>query len=151
MFVFFNFPKSHSGIFRVIILMFSVFLFSCEKENAGSSASATILEIPESQTSWNISQSGETVSIQLHSDGRWSVELDDQLSSWISITPLTGGAGDSVISLTIGENWNKEERNGVVTIRSGELYQTVSVIQEGNSQYLVPEGENTDDMPVDKW
>ena len=148
MFVFFNFPKSHSGIFRVIILMFSVFLFSCEKENAGS---ATILEIPESQTSWNISQSGETVSIQLHSDGRWSVELDDQFSSWISITPLTGGAGDSVISLTIGENWNKEERNGVVTIRSGELYQTVSVIQEGNSQYLVPEGENTDDMPVDKW
>lgn len=129
--------------------MFSVFLFSCEKENAGSSASATILEIPESQTSWNISQSGETVSIQLHSDGRWSVELDDQFSSWISITPLTGGAGDSVISLTIGENWNKEERNGVVTIRSGELYQTVSVIQEGNSQYLVPEGENTDDMPVD--
>lgn len=149
----FNLQKFRPWIYRGMILLWSISFFSCEKIDTDSSdsTSTTILEIPESQTFWNVSQGGTTLSVQLHSDGVWIVEMDNQASSWISVSPTTGYAGNSIVTLKIEVNWNKEERTGVVTFQSGELLQTVTIIQEGNSLYILPEGENTNDMPVEEW
>lgn len=64
---------------------------------------------------------GETKSLSVFSNINWNANGPD----WCTISPATG-TGDNIITVTVGENPNNEERTGVIII-SGEGVAPVSI------------------------
>ena len=69
-------------------------------------------------------QDGGTVKVTVSSDDAWEVTAS---SRWITVSPTSGNAGETEVSFTVLKT--KKERNGEVTITSGENEQHLEFIQ----------------------
>lgn len=69
-------------------------------------------------------QDGGTVKVTVSSDDAWEVTSS---SRWITVSPTSGNAGETEVSFTVLKT--KKERNGEVTITSGENEQHLEFIQ----------------------
>ena len=78
---------------------------------------------------------GGDIVIEVKANVKYEYEIEEAAQSWI--------AGDSraltasTIKLKVAENENTSKREGKITIRSGELSETVTVYQEGSKPTLV--------------
>ena len=92
---------------------------------------------------------GEAI-IQVKANVTYTCEIESQAKDWISIGSSRAMA-DSEIKLIIKENEDFEKREGKITIRSGELSETVTVYQAGavpsiilsQNEYVVGSQEET--------
>lgn len=58
---------------------------------------------------------GGTEEILLQADGDWTLTLSADASSWLSVSPTSGGAGETVVTVTTTQNGNSG-RTATVTI-----------------------------------
>ena len=107
------------------------------------------LYIPNSQLSWNINSGEQTLKVDLTANADWSVEADGSSSSWISVTPSRGEAGNHTLNITVSANKSEERRVGTLTISSGKLSKDIVIIQQGKIFHI--EGEGPEDMPIEEW
>ena len=92
---------------------------------------------------------GEAI-VQVKANVTYTCEIESQAKDWISIGSSRAMA-DSEIKLIIKENEDFEKREGKITIRSGELSETVTVYQAGavpsiilsQNEYVVGSQEET--------
>ena len=79
-----------------------------------------ILDIPDYQTYWDINNEETVLKVNLLVNTDWSVEIDESFSSWISVSPMEGEAGEYTLEIFVSENSTYEPRDGTVTIVSGD-------------------------------
>lgn len=111
---------------RVVIWILALSLMGCSKEE-----STPMLEVSETQMSWNINQEAALLSVQVISSGVWTAEVSPDAASWMIVSPLKGSAGTSTVNVEVKENTDSEARKGTLTIQSEGLVKTVTVTQEG--------------------
>ncbi len=61
----------------------------------------------------------------------WSLSLSDTKSvpSWINVTPMSGSAGDIVLTISLEANPTVESRTSYIVINASELSETITVEQ----------------------
>lgn len=109
----------------------------------------TVLDIPDSQTSWNISNAETALKVNLLANADWSVEIDAASASWISVDPSKGTAGEYTLDIYVSANDTGEMRYGMLTIVSGNERRDIYINQNGKT--FQPEGEGPEDMPIEGW
>jgi len=78
---------------------------------------------------------GDDIVIEVKANVKYEYEIEEAAQSWIA-----GGSRAltaSTIKLKVAENENTSKREGKITIRSGELSETVTVYQEGSKPTIV--------------
>ena len=115
----------------------------------GIKRSPIVLDIPDSQTSWDISSGEKVIEVNLVTNKDWSVEIDGSASSWISVSPSQGTAGEYTLKISVSENNTENQRNGILTVVCGDERRDIYINQKEKT--FQPEGEGPDDMPIEEW
>ena len=87
---------------------------------------AQLGDLRVSQSFVSLEKTGSSASITLTAAADWTFEADD-IPSWLTVSPTSGGAGQTVINFSAPETL--EGRNASLRIVSGSLVQEVNVIQ----------------------
>ena len=77
-----------------------------------------------------VSSQGLSKTVQFTATDKWSVEVSDtKASSWVTVVPTSGDAGDITLSVTAEPNPEYSERAAIVTINCGPVKTSFSVRQ----------------------
>ena len=82
-----------------------------------------------------VSAEGGDIAIEVKANVKYEYEIDEASQSWIASG--SRALTSSTIKLKVAENENTSKREGKITIRSGELSETVTVYQEGSKPTIV--------------
>ncbi len=107
------------------------------------------LELSEASVSHTFFSDGGVFSADFTSSHAWTAEVAPEAVSWLHVSPNQGEGGESAIQITADENMGDAPRTGTVTIRSGELSQTINVTQQERT--VIPGSDGPDDMPIEPW
>ena len=98
------------------------FLASCSDDDA-----MTLLdEIQVSSSYVAIDEAGGTTTITLNAKEAWSFD-EEELPEWLTISPMTGGAGET--NVTFSAPAAPDGRQTVLHVTAGDKKQTINVIQ----------------------
>ena len=88
-----------------------------------------------------IPASSETVTVSFKTDKPWTASLvNERPQQWCSISPESGEAGTSYITVTTTENLDSEDRSALIVLKTGgEKYQSVMVTQKQRDALTVTE------------
>lgn len=136
--------KLQSATTRLMMAIALFLLCACEKEEKDF-----IIQIPETETSWNVGQKGENITIHFTASAAWTAEITTEATAWMKISPNKGNAGTCTIQVEIPENMEGEPRTGRLILRSNEEAHTITFIQE--KWKLQTGSEGIDDMPIEQW
>lgn len=128
--------KRSQTLLSGFLVMFLFIFSSCDKlidlfEGGDDEEENSIIEIPYSPTSWEVSYEGQTVSVEFTTSEDWRIVVDEYSSSWINVSPTEGSAGDYTLNISVSANETNEPRNGFVTIYSGDERVDIYVTQYG--------------------
>lgn len=92
-----------------------------------------VIEIPSSQSSPVLEQTGGTASVSFSTDAAWTATVNEaatRAATWISVSPTSGNAGSHTLAVTTTENDTYDERNAIVTLKAGTTSKTFTVKQK---------------------
>ncbi len=80
---------------------------------------------------------GGQATVEIKANVQYQYEIEQSAQSWITRATSTRGLSVSSLVFDVAENEDDNKREGKITIRSGELSETVTIYQEGNKPALV--------------
>lgn len=92
-----------------------------------------VIEIPSSQSSPVLEQTGGTASVSFSTDAAWTATVNEaatRAATWISVSPTSGNAGSHTLAVTTTENDTYDERNATVILKAGTTSKTFTVKQK---------------------
>lgn len=112
---------------RYILSFFvgAALLAACTAENPVASPDLAVNATP---SILGVGKDGGNVTVQVNAKADWTVSSD---STWVSITPASGSAGSSTITITAQAN-DGDERQAPVVLKSGKDSKIVTIMQEGD-------------------
>ena len=118
---------THKYLGRLLCAVLLVFI-GCQKAPELTLTSSSNIEF---------SADGSSGSITFTANQDWTARAND---SWVSVSPSSGAASDGAVTVTVRCNANTtyEDRSTTVTIKMGDLSQTVSVKQPANKGIVLP-------------
>lgn len=91
-------------------------------------------DIETEEHSLNYPQAGGAYKIKLSSDYVWNIYIDEANDSWVDVTPSTGDAGETEITIAVTPNWSIEQRTGYIRMYAGDFYiDSIAIKQEAVS------------------
>lgn len=112
------------------------FCWSCSSEE--DMAPEQVAKIELSSTQLPVLQEGGTYNMTFTASADWKAEVDETRSaSWLSIEPMSGGAGTVTLSVTATSNETYDERNATVTLISGAARENFVVNQKQKDALMV--------------
>ncbi len=113
-----------------LVISLAVLLLAC----SGADDPLPVPEKPDLEIKWEISPAsttlssgGETKNIIVQANGNWTVTSNRQ---WSTLSPGSGGNGQTVVKITAPVNPTDEIREAELTFVSGEYSHTYQVAQE---------------------
>ena len=82
---------------------------------------------------------GGSASLSFSATVAWSASSG---ASWCTVSPASGAAGSTSVTLTTAKNDTFSERTATVTLQAGTAKKTVSVKQRGQTPYVTVEPES---------
>jgi len=113
-----------------ILLSLSLFA-SCAKENPPTPNGNQEPVIKLSTDSIALSSKELTSTITVESNKAWSVTLtcEGGTPDWVTVSPMSGGAGSTKLNITLNPNENYEDRSSVLRLTSGTVSKEVVIKQ----------------------
>ena len=84
-------------------------------------------------TALSFSYKGEEKTVSIQSNTSWSVTSNE--TSWLTVSP-TSGSNSGTVTVTAKAYTSTSERTAILTIKAGDLTQTINVTQEGSPVFL---------------
>ena len=85
-----------------------------------------------------VKEEGGSITLTIKSNLKYSCEIDESCQTWIhSAEPKTRSLTTSVINLQIDANQELSNREGKIYITAGELYEEVTIYQDGATPKVV--------------
>ena len=99
---------------------------------SGIQFEATADEAAQPQPSQPSQPEVQTSQLQFTATDKWTAEVTDtKASSWLSVEPTSGNAGDVTMTVTAQPNTTPDPRSATVTIKCGDVTKSFTVSQEG--------------------
>ena len=106
--------------------------------------------ITVSKSKFEVSSSGEDITIEVKANINYSFQIEDDANSWVTEVG-TKAMSSKTLSFRVAENEENEKREGTITFSSGEIKETIKIYQEGakptivlsQSEYAVAAGGET--------
>lgn len=122
-------------LFSLTILSGLLLTLSCSKDGSNNGGDPTPESITTNlQSDEMFLQNSETSGqLTLNTTKAWTLELTDTKASpgWLTASPVSGGAGQSAITITIStSNDSYEDRNAFLKIKSGSLQKIFTITQK---------------------
>lgn len=104
----------------------------------------------------SVEASGSSVSVSLTASAEWTATVEDiDTDPWLSVSPASGKAGKTTVTLTIAANESPDERSTSVLFVCGEDEETLTVTQQqgdvlavSQEVYELPAEKSTIEMTV---
>jgi len=107
-------------------------LTACGGDDDDNNGGATI-ELSATPTTISVGAEGGTSSISVAADREWAAFATNG-ETWFTVSPASGKAGTSAITVNISENVNYEAREGQITVKAGSEREFITVSQEAATQ-----------------
>lgn len=90
------------------------------------------INIDTTQSSPVLEQQGGTATVSFTATAAWTADVAaaTRTTSWCSVSPTSGGAGNVTLTVTTAENDTYDERRATVTLRSGTVSKSFTVSQK---------------------
>ncbi len=132
-------------IYILNILLLSILFISCSKDSDEPNVEPTPvptvakIEFPATEDTKPVfGTEGGTATIKFTATQAWTaIAANDRASEWLSISPSSGTAGSSALTITTKENDTYDERSASITIKSGTAQQTIVITQKQKDALLV--------------
>ena len=108
-------------------------IFACSNNDSEITPELTI-----SLETLTVSNTQNTKTIYVNSNVDWSVESSE---AWCNISPVSGSAGYTAVTINVTENELYEEREASITVSGGDLYKSISLHQQKAYALLVETNE----------
>ena len=96
------------------------------------------------ESSLSCDEHANTLTLQFSATTKWEAEVVDQnKNNWVTISPTSGEAGESTITIQTKNNSTTESRYATICITVGTIQQTVTITQKQNDVIVLAEGEYT--------
>ena len=97
------------------------------------------IDIPTTENTKPVfSTEGGTATIKFTASQAWTASAtNDRASEWLTVSPSSGSAGSSTLTITTKDNDTYDERSASITIKSGTASQTIVVTQKQKDALLV--------------
>jgi len=135
------------NIYRLFVLSVLVFFLSACGSSETNQEITEILEISEVN---EFSASQETQDVNITANMYWFINVD---ADWISVTPKFG-TNNATIKITVATNSLFEKRTGLITVKGGNLTETLTITQaarEENSGELDPNKPPSQNFDLSTW
>lgn len=111
----------------------------CDSETTSSDDSVDVTIEFSTETSLRVDSTAVTQTITFTTNAAWSVELSeaDSIPNWISVTPMSGSAGENSITISVEANSVPTERVVYVTIITSSVSKTVTITQAAGKEIEV--------------
>ena len=134
-------------IFRPSILcLIALLCYSCSgggesllpgEEDNGSETPVPTLTVSTEAISVNVL--GGTRTFNIDSDSDWQAQLSDsEAGKWLTVTPMTGKAGVTTVSVTMPHNNDEESKAADIIITAGDEKASVKVEQSWAYYFKLP-------------
>lgn len=87
--------------------------------------------------------SGGSYNLSVTSSDEWEVEINDQGSEWVSVTPAYGIKGTTHLKISVTENLTFDNRTAKIVFKSGAITKTLSILQKQNNILAIPQKDFT--------
>lgn len=98
-------------------------------DDDNSGGGMAIIQLSATPASINVAAEGGSSSISVSADREWAAFATNS-ESWFTVSPTSGKAGTSAITVKVSENMNYEARVGQITVKAGSERQFITVNQE---------------------
>jgi hypothetical protein len=109
--------------------------------NNNNSTNATTtekLQLDTTSASPTFSSDGGTTQISVTATSAWTADVaSSRTLDWCTVSPTSGEAGTSKLTITTLPNTTYDERNATITIKSGPLTKTYSISQKQKDALLI--------------
>lgn len=120
-----------------IVIAATMLLSSCElidfdKDDEGSESSSATVTIPTQYTQVDIAPESTTQEVTFTATESWEISLEETKATptWVTVSPMSGDAGDITLTITLESNTETEDRSTVITIISGGEESEIVVTQQ---------------------
>ena len=138
-----NHSVMHYNLHNIILgyAIFIVALCSCKPEldfleDSFYSKEAALIEGKEPTQLLFDSKRG-SATINLKTNGKWTISFINDRASWCSITPESGGRGIIILTVAVEKNEGYSERSASILFSCKDVTQTIVVTQKQNDAILI--------------
>ncbi len=119
-------------IIRIIFLSFItlVFFVACEKiQYELPTGSKQLIFDFSTETTFEFSLEENTSSVAFKSNFSWIAEVDEQATSWLTVSQMNGKPGEAKITFNVTKNEEQDTRVGHITLYAGDSSFVITVKQ----------------------
>ena len=141
---------AHFNIIGVVMLIVS--LLGCSKDNNPAPNGNQDPVIKLSTESVSVSSKELSSSLNVEVNKTWSVTLtsDGTTPDWVTVSPMSGGAGTTRLNITLNQNENYEDRTSTLRITSGSVNKEVVIKQFRKGAIILSDKEYNFDCEANK-
>lgn len=122
----------------LVVLLITV--CSCKDDNKSPTPEQPTYSIivEENDAHPVLPQEGGAVTIPFTTTGDWTASLmNDRAEGWITISPVSGKAGDVLLSVSVKANDTYDERSATIVLKSGDDTENIVVNQKQKDAILL--------------
>lgn len=120
-----------TSIKLIICVISIVALIGCNETEHDMEQELVLRNVEELASSRAVTPDGGEFILEIYSSQPWSVEVDNSVSDWLSISPAGGEAGEGYIVVSTEPNLSAGSRSASVRIFCGEISETFDIVQNG--------------------
>ncbi len=99
-------------------------------------------------TKLTLDNSATQTTFKINADAEWTTAVDNSSRSWLSISPASGEAGETTITMTAAENTGIDSRYGYVQFYIGSQFKASIEIEQRGIYLNVAGSTNESDQPI---
>ena len=121
-------------LFFLFAIMAIVACTDSGSDDGGGNSNNDQPKVPEitlDATMVNFATDGGSTIVTFTSSDEWTAEaINNRADAWCSVSPTSGSAGNSQVTITTTANDTTDDRTATVVIKSGTIQKTIAVSQK---------------------
>lgn len=128
--------KTFKNIFQGILFMIIMIISGCSSDNNNDDSTDYSLNVSTDKNWVSAENSVITLTVKTESSATWTVKVDGEDNTWVTINP-DNGVGNSVVKVNLTENTDRQERFLKLVISNTSEQKAVFITQAGSKNTVI--------------
>ena len=122
---------------NILLVVFSILLFSCGENNPLQQEEPDAVSEIISELNFATGTSNQTISFTTNKKWEASLSSPQRDVSWCTISPTSGNAGSVNITVSTTENTGYDDRSVTLTIKTGNTVKNIDITQKQKNAIII--------------